>query len=112
MAVDELLEQATVAFRDAYRSSFPAGGDAEDHDEAVRAGVGAVLELQAGWHAGWTAQVFADEEGGWRWHVRAGNGEIVSVGEAHTRSSDARRAVELAFPDVPVTPASERTDAP
>ena len=40
-----------------------------------------------------TIRVYQDEAGGWRWQRRAGNGEIISSGESHTRRSDALRAV-------------------
>lgn len=36
---------------------------------------------------------------GWRWRRKAGNGEIIASGEAHTRRPDARRAAERANPD-------------
>lgn len=29
---------------------------------------------------------------GWRWRLRAANGRIVAIGEAHTRKADALRA--------------------
>ena len=29
---------------------------------------------------------------GWRWRLRAANGRIVAIGEAHTRKADAVRA--------------------
>lgn len=31
---------------------------------------------------------------GWRWRLVAGNGQIVAIGEAHTRKSDAIRAIK------------------
>lgn len=37
------LEQAADIFRDEYRRNFPVSGDAQDHDEATRCGVEAVL---------------------------------------------------------------------
>ncbi len=37
---------------------------------------------------------YRDEVGGWRWHLRGGNGEIVATGESHTRREDAERAFE------------------
>lgn len=33
----------------------------------------------------------------WRWRAVAGNGEIVSQGEAHTREEDAARAAQGVF---------------
>lgn len=40
-----LLEAAAEQFDAAYAASFPAGGDAADHDEAKRCGVEAVVAL-------------------------------------------------------------------
>ena len=37
-------------------------------------------------------EVFTDTEKAWRWRAIAGNGEIVSEGESHTRAEDAARA--------------------
>lgn len=31
---------------------------------------------------------------GWRWRLIAGNGQIVAIGEAHTRERDALRAIK------------------
>jgi hypothetical protein len=39
------LEVAVDAFTAAYRENFPAQGDEQDHDEATRCGVEAVLAL-------------------------------------------------------------------
>lgn len=36
--------------------------------------------------------IYRDNGQQWRWRALAGNGEIVSEGEAHTRQSDAARA--------------------
>ena len=38
--------------------------------------------------------VYQDEQGAWRWHLKAANGRIVAQGEAHTRERDAWRAVD------------------
>lgn len=40
------IEAAHDVFTDAYMKSFPAGGDRDDHDEATRCGVEAVLKHQ------------------------------------------------------------------
>ena len=34
---------------------------------------------------------------GFRWRLKAANGEIVATGEAHTRRRDARRAIRGVF---------------
>jgi uncharacterized protein YegP (UPF0339 family) len=39
-------------------------------------------------------------EDGWRWHRKAGNGEVISEGEADTREEDAWRAAYRANPDL------------
>lgn len=39
---------------------------------------------------------------GWRWRVRAGNGEIISTGESYTRRRDAVRGAKRAHPRVKV----------
>lgn len=39
----DLAERAYWAFRDEYARVFPSGGDAQDHEEATRSGIGAVL---------------------------------------------------------------------
>lgn len=43
------------------------------------------------------ATIFEDEDGQWRWHVKAGNGEIVAEGESYTRKEDARRGLDDAM---------------
>jgi len=43
--------------------------------------------------------VYKDEAGEWRWSAIAGNGEIVSEGESHTREEDAARAIRGVFGD-------------
>lgn len=47
-------------------------------------------------------RIFQDEDGQWRWHVRAPNGEIISHGESHTRREDAVRAALRANPHLEV----------
>jgi len=42
---DRLIEAAATTFHAEYGRIFPSGGDAQDHDEATRAGVEAVLVL-------------------------------------------------------------------
>jgi hypothetical protein len=37
-------------------------------------------------------------DSGWRWHVKAANGEIVGQGEAHPRFGDAMRAAQRHHP--------------
>jgi uncharacterized protein YegP (UPF0339 family) len=46
--------------------------------------------------------VYQDDQGEWRWHAQARNGEIVAQGEAHTRKEDAERAATHVFPGVPI----------
>lgn len=41
--------------------------------------------------------VYRDTSDQWRWRAVAGNGEIVSEGESHTREEDAARAAEGVF---------------
>ena len=41
--------------------------------------------------------VYRDTADQWRWRAVAGNGEIVSEGEAHTRAADAARAAQGVF---------------
>lgn len=43
--------------------------------------------------------VYQNAGGEWSWHGVAGNGEIVSEGESHTREQDAERAVRGVFGD-------------
>jgi uncharacterized protein YegP (UPF0339 family) len=37
--------------------------------------------------------VFQDKKKLWRWHLKAANGKVIAQGEAHSRKSDAERAV-------------------
>lgn len=46
-----------------------------------------------------TIRIFKDSAGEFRWQRRAGNGEVVSHGEGHTRRWDAQRAAQRANPD-------------
>lgn len=39
-------------------------------------------------------KVFPDKAGGWRFHVKGANGEIVAQSEAYTRRADAERGTE------------------
>jgi uncharacterized protein YegP (UPF0339 family) len=39
-------------------------------------------------------QFFKDEAGGWRFRIRAGNGEIVATSESYTRINDAHRGFD------------------
>ena len=41
--------------------------------------------------------IYRDAADQWRWRAVAGNGEIVSEGEAHTRNTDAARAALAVF---------------
>lgn len=42
-------------------------------------------------------ELYLDKDGQHRWRAVAGNGEIVSEGEAHTREADAARAAQGVF---------------
>ena len=44
---DALIERVDAIWHEEYQRIFPVGGDASDHDEAVRSAVAAVLELAA-----------------------------------------------------------------
>lgn len=46
-----------------------------------------------------TASVFLDQAGEWRWHVQAGNHEVISVGESYGRHGDAVRGLVGAHPE-------------
>lgn len=46
-----------------------------------------------------TVTIYTDAAGGYRWHRKAPNGEVISQGEAHIRWSDAQRAAERANQD-------------
>lgn len=39
-------------------------------------------------------ELFRDAEGGWRYRIRANNGEILSTSESYTRKHDAERAID------------------
>jgi uncharacterized protein YegP (UPF0339 family) len=43
------------------------------------------------------AQVYQDRARKWRWRLRAGNHRTILQGEAHTRPSDAVRAIRRAI---------------
>ena len=48
-----------------------------------------------------TATVYLDRTArGWRYRVRAGNGEIIATSEGYTRRASAVRAVRANHPDV------------
>ena len=38
-------------------------------------------------------EVYPDAEGGWRWRLKARNGEIVAASESYTTPSSARRSI-------------------
>jgi uncharacterized protein YegP (UPF0339 family) len=41
-----------------------------------------------------TAEAYVYEgKDGWRWRIKAANGEVVATGESHTRKEDAERAL-------------------
>ncbi len=46
-----------------------------------------------------SVEVYRDEKGQWRWRAKAGNGEIIATGEAHTLRWSAKRAARRVFPD-------------
>jgi len=56
-----------------------------------------------------TIEVFRADDG-WRWHAKAGNGEIVAEGEQHTRMGDAIRAAAAVFPDTPIVQLDDDTE--
>jgi uncharacterized protein YegP (UPF0339 family) len=57
--------------------------------------------------------VYRDISDQYRWRAVAGNGEVVSEGEAHTRGPDAVRAARGVFgQDVPVVVEEAVTDGP
>jgi uncharacterized protein YegP (UPF0339 family) len=39
-------------------------------------------------------EVYEDKAGGWRWRLKAANGEIVAQGESYTSRSNAREGCE------------------
>lgn len=47
-------------------------------------------------------RVYQDRDGGWRWQLRAHNGEQVSQGEAYTRKADAVRGLRRVAPRVAI----------
>lgn len=56
--------------------------------------------IRTTWHTanGDSVRVFEGADGQWRWHVRAGNGEVVGQGEAHPDVHDAVTAAERHHP--------------
>jgi uncharacterized protein YegP (UPF0339 family) len=54
--------------------------------------------------------VYQDDQGQWRWHAQAANGEIVAQGEAHTRKEDAERAAADVLPGVPIVLDPEKAE--
>jgi uncharacterized protein len=40
-------------------------------------------------------EIYEDKAGKFRWHLKAGNGEIIAQGQAYASEDGARRAVEL-----------------
>jgi uncharacterized protein YegP (UPF0339 family) len=45
-----------------------------------------------------TIEVFKGTDGQWYWHLRAGNGEIVTQSEGYTRKASALRAAKREYP--------------
>ncbi len=41
--------------------------------------------------------VYRDDQGLFRWRLKAGNGEVLAQGESHSRRSDAERAARRAL---------------
>ena len=39
-------------------------------------------------------EIYEDKAGKFRWHLKAGNGEIIAQGQAYSSEDGARRAVE------------------
>ena len=39
-------------------------------------------------------EIFKDDAGGWRYRVKAANGEILVTSESYTRKADARRGLD------------------
>lgn len=66
------------------------------------------------------ARVYKDDAGGWRWRMRAANGEIVAGSESYTRRYDALRGLEDArsafrnavYPENGETPVDEPAEPP
>lgn len=50
-------------------------------------------------------QIYSDENGEWRWRLRAGNNKIIASGESYHNLEDCNHAVELlkASKNAPVT---------
>lgn len=78
---DTAVETATDLYHEAYLKAFPQGGDAADHDEAVREGVTAVLASSQAvserqWRFFWPS---ADPEmGGAQWRNQPPSSEEVA----------------------------------
>lgn len=49
-----------------------------------------------------TIEIYRDRKGGWRFRVRAGNGEVIGQGESYTRKFDAKRGAGRLFPLAPI----------
>lgn len=47
-------------------------------------------------------EIYEDDGGGYRFRKRGANGGITSWGESYTQRSDARRAAEKEYPEVPI----------
>lgn len=58
-----------------------------------------------------TYEVFEAADG-WRWRLRAANGEIVAASESYTSKRDAKRGVESARKASEKAPPAERDEAP
>lgn len=58
-------------------------------------------------------EVYQDKGGEFRWHLKAGNGEVVSdSAEGYTRVADAYRAAVRVHPDVPIYRLTDDAYAP
>lgn len=51
--------------------------------------------------------IYQDRYGAWRWRRVAPNGEIIAVGEGHTRRADAERSAERVFAEPPTEAAED-----
>ena len=47
-------------------------------------------------------EVSEDNAGQYRWRAKAGNHEVVAVGESYTTRHDAERSARSLFPDAPI----------
>lgn len=49
---------------------------------------------------GYELQTWKGDDGLWRWHIRAGNGEIVAQGEGYEREDDMVDNLRKLWPDL------------